>query len=139
MAIQSHSCVTPALGAPVYLEQLSASALVFSPETATAAVRLTSDGDADSQLNLGSWVNQFAWLLVGAGADFECRVSMTSGTSFSGSALDTWLGLGSTRSWSLDRSSTGITEGFATLELRRAGTSFILASDTITLSATVEL
>lgn len=138
MAIQTHSSMIPAFRRPVYLQNSGASALALSPATATAEFRLNTDGNAQSRTNLGSWTTQFAWLIAGSVGDYDCRMTMNSGTNFGGSALSTWLSLSSIRSWSLSRSTNGTTTGTATLEIRHNGSGIVLASSTITLTATRE-
>jgi choline dehydrogenase-like flavoprotein len=132
-----HFSVATAGGLPVYLEDSGASALALSPATATAEFRLNSSGAAEARQNLGSWVEEFAWLLAGAAGDYECRMTMNSGTNFDGSSLGSWLSLSSTRTWSHSRGSVGETTGTGTLEIRRASGS-VLASCTITIIAVVE-
>lgn len=133
-----HFSSTTAGGLPVYLDDSGASALALSPATATAEFRLNTDGNAQSRANLGTWTTQFAWLLAGSIGDYDCRMTMNSGTNFGGSSLSTWLSLSSIRSWSLSRSTNGTTTGTATLEIRRASSGYVLASSTITLTATRE-
>lgn len=137
MSMQHASAAISAAGvAPVQLENTTALAYAVSPATATAEFRLNTSGDAETRLNLGSWSSPFSWLLAGSASDFECRMTMNSGTNFSGSALGTWLSLGTTRTWSHERSGTnGITTGTATLEIRRASTSTVLATATVTIAA----
>lgn len=136
MSIQHFSAAT-AGGLPVYLEDSGASALALSPATATAEFRLNTTGNAEARQNLGVWSILFAWLLAGAAGNYECRMTMQSGTNFSGSALSTWLALNSIRAWSLARSTNGETTGSGLLEIRRASGN-VLAACTITITATRE-
>jgi len=77
-----------------------------------------------------------SWLLAGSAADYECRMTMTSGTNFTGDALSTWLNLGTSRTWALSKSSPeGTNTGTATLEFSPAGSNTPIASATITITA----
>jgi hypothetical protein len=78
------------------------------------------------------------WMLKGAAADYEIRVTATGSALATGSAvLGTWLGLGTTRTWLLDAAAGTTTPIAAELkvEIRLVATGRVLGSATINLSA----
>lgn len=60
-----------------------------------------------------------------------------SGTVPTGSALATWLNLGTTRSWQITRGSVGINTSVNTVQIRLAATGAVMASATVTFTAEV--
>lgn len=122
---------TPA-GGSVAISDQSAIGVALSPATATAGYRLDSDGSA----YLTDWSGTYnaiggEWKLSGAVADYEARATKVSGTTPSGT-LSTWLALSSDRTWSLS-SAAGWYTCVLTVEIRRASTSEVLDTATITL------
>lgn len=110
------------------------------PLTADAIIEFNSSGQLI--VSPGGAVSG-EYLVTGASSDYEVRATMASGTSWSGSALSTWLNLGTTRSWNLSasRTITGLTTvtGTATVEIRRVADSAVVATAAITLTAEVEI
>jgi hypothetical protein len=106
--------------------------------SATAAgYRIDSDGSV-YKIEGASVTNIGTWLLSGAASDYEVRFTNYSGSAPGGSALATWLGCGSDRTWTnTDVVNDGIpVESNNTVEIRRAGgTGVILDSATITISS----
>jgi hypothetical protein len=93
-------------GIPAFL----ASGTTFTPNPAVAALEILSNGNAQiyysdtfSQQNiiesLGSWVRTAS----NSTSLYEVRVTVTSGTLTTGSS-NTWLGLGTTRTWTVETS-----------------------------------
>ena len=74
----------------------------------------------------------------GNGDDFEIRLVVNSGTTPTGSAVNTWLAMTSSRSWIISRSTSGTTSSNCTVEIRPAGGGSVLDSATVTWSVTVE-
>jgi len=76
------------------------------------------------------------------GSDYECKATQVSGDAVSGDTLGTWLSLLGSRSWSLSANApAGTTDsksGVIFVEIRRAGTTQVLASANITIQATAE-
>lgn len=84
----------------------------------------------------GAWLLGRPWTPT-EGALFEVRATDVDGASgVAGSALDTWLGLGTTRSWSVTAAGAGAVQTVnLLLEIRSAVDGIIQASATYTLYA----
>lgn len=113
-----------------------------SLSTAFAQLTVASDGilKSSSSDDLGgtNYANQ--WMSpAGAvpAAGYDCRATVTSGTLSSGTA-GTWLNCSTGRTWRVDRASLGTKACTFTLEIRDATTLAVLATATMTVSATVE-
>lgn len=120
--------------AVVSISDRSVQRIVVDPVDATASYELESDGDIAVNLaDSGDWITPKA----AAGAAYECRATVVSGTFTSGT-FGSWLPLSSTRSWSLLRSTIGTSTASMTLEIRRASDGVVLDSATISFTATVE-
>ncbi|WP_167755567.1 hypothetical protein [Vitreimonas flagellata] len=110
---------------------------VVAPASATAGYELQSTGDiakrdfstGGSYVDIGDWIAPKA----AAGAAYECRVTLNSGTLSSGTT-GVWLALSSTRTWTVSASSTLKTCNF-TVEIRDAASGAVLATATIILTA----
>lgn len=91
--------------------------------------------------NTGGWtaVNGGAgtWRLAGASSDYDVRLNQTGGSGASGSAVNTWLNLGTTRSWSCATTYPpgGVSSSSGTIEIRDASTLTVLASCTYDIFA----
>lgn len=94
----------------------------------------------DSGTIAGQWINMRPTDVATAAA-YDIRVQHTGGTAPTGSALNTWLNLGTTRSWSNFVTFSG---GFAQtsttvlVEIRNATTLAVVDSATITWTATTD-
>ena len=80
------------------------------------------------------------WKLSGAAADYEIRVTETGGSGLTGgSAIGSWLSLGTTREWELTETLSGFsTTTEFTVEIRIAAPpNTVLDSAAITLNAIV--
>jgi hypothetical protein len=88
-------------------------------------------------LNSGSGNYSPEWNPAGfPAASFEGRWTNTSGTPTSGDLTATWLGLGTTRGWTVSRGTVGTTACTGTVEIRDASTLAVLASASITITCT---
>jgi len=99
-----------------------------------AEYHLQSDGlrrirNSSVLTTLGPWINNAA--LVG---QYECRATVTSGSLSSGT-VGAWQSLSTTRSWSRGAAAGTFQTCTFTLEIRKASTSEVLNSATITLTA----
>lgn len=75
---------------------------------------------------------------AGVGAAWEIRATVTDFSNpTSGSALNTWLSLSTTREWVNTRSTTGIAQSELLIEIRRAGATNALASATMNVRAEI--
>lgn len=68
---------------------------------------------------------------------YEARWTPVSGPTPTGSAVNTWLNLGTSRGWEVSRSAVGLTTIVGTVEIRRASDGVVLDSATITLSVEI--
>ena len=79
------------------------------------------------------------WKLTGAASsDYEARVTLTTGTLTSGTT-GSWLGLGTSREWTVERTSVGLKYCSFITEIRLTASPFtVLATVTIDLTAEVD-
>ena len=112
------------------LETTSAYAYYFL--TAGGLVQQSLDGGGINPTTLETWC-----VPTSQAANYEARVTVTSGLLSGGSAAGTWLPLSSTRNWYVEQLAFGVTQCIFTVEIQRTGTSVILASASITLQAEV--
>lgn len=104
--------------------------------TATAQFELNSSGDINMTNGNNSLVDVGDWLLPKLGmSGFDCMLTLNSGTNPSGSAMATWLNLGTTRNWQISQSVLGINSNTCTLQIRNASTLVVLASSSINMIA----
>jgi len=97
-----------------------------------AGYRLDSDGSAYRRLGSTAYTAiSGEWLLTGSNSDYEARATLVSGSTPSTGTLDSWLGLGTDRTWTL--TSTSSAQSVLTIEIRDATTLEVLDSATITL------
>lgn len=71
-------------------------------------------------------------------ANYEVRVTLVSGTAPQTGVLNTWLALSTSREWVLSRATNGSNSCVLRFEIRRIGTTTVLAQADITLIATRE-
>jgi len=104
---------------------------------ASAEYRLNSNGLVQDILNGGPPGTLEQWCTpTSAASDYEARVTITSGTLDSGSAVNTYLPLSTTRTWGVGPTSVpGISQCVFTVEIRRIGTGTVLSSASIDLYA----
>lgn len=81
--------------------------------------------------NIGDWV-----LPNGSAALYEVRATLNSGTLTSGTT-GTWLSLGTTRTWTVERSAVGSSSASLTIEVRLIGGSTVLATGNVNITADV--
>lgn len=124
-------------GVRITLANTSVNPIAVFPATASATYELQLDGDIviyenGSPTDIGDWIIPRS----AAGSDYEVFATLNSGTLDSGTT-GSWLGLGTTRSWGVTRSSLGTKSAQIGLEIRRVGTVNVLGSCTVDLSAEV--
>ncbi|MDZ7355865.1 MAG: hypothetical protein ONB55_22320 [candidate division KSB1 bacterium] len=99
---------------------------------------LNASGAAERQTNTlgvnGISANQWIVPRSAAGANYEARATVTSGTLMSGTT-GTWLALSTSRSWDVQAVAPGSVEATITVEIRFAPTSEVLTSASIYLYA----
>lgn len=85
------------------------------------------------------------WLVRGNVSDFEVRATPTGGTVWSGAAVNSWIACDVGAAWSLTANRSGASPGVtnvsgsALVEIRRKGTTAVLTSANVTISATAEV
>jgi predicted dehydrogenase len=106
-----------------------------SPVNATAQYQLENDGDINATGGTNTVTDRGDWLAPKQNmSQFECRFHVTSGSLTSGT-VDTWLNLGTTRTWTVTRSTDGTSTVVGTLEIGYAGLNTALKSCTVTITA----
>lgn len=117
---------------PVNINNETISDVTSDGTTATASFTFRTDRSVKDH----DGVNVDAtWLQSGySAADYQIRVTKTSGTNPTGDSLGTWLSLSSNRTWSLARSTDGSSSATLTVEIRDAA-----APNTVRDSATYTL
>jgi hypothetical protein len=106
----------------------------ISPDDARAAYTLANTG----QVILGVATFYENWIDPQFGmSDYEARATLTAGALTNGTT-GSWLNLGTTRQWDVERSSLGTNSATLTMEIRPVGGS-VVTSATITLTATVDI
>jgi hypothetical protein len=105
--------------------------------TASAAYQLNSNGTANESINGGAYSLLENWCIPSAQAvNYECYATPVIGTVDGASAATgTWLALSTTRFWRATQSSPGGNLVVINVGIRRVGTTTILASADIELSA----
>jgi len=105
--------------------------------TASAAYQLNSNGTANESINGGAYSLLENWCVPSAQAvNYECYATPVIGTVDGASAATgTWLALSTTRFWRATQSSPGGKIVVINVGIRRVGTTTILASADIELSA----
>lgn len=117
---------------------ININAVSTAPADSLAQVTLFSSGSYDLTAQTGgSGGGSGTWLTgPNAAADYEARFTLLSGTLAGGSsAVGTWLGLGSSRSWAVSITTVGFTEASGELEIRSASTMTVLATASVYLAA----
>ena len=124
-------------GAQITLANAIVYAIAISPSSASASYELQLDGDIVTYEN-GVPTDTGDWIIPrsAAGGDYEVYATLNSGTLDSGTT-GSWLGLGTSRSWGVTRSSLGTDSAQIGLEIRRVGTVNVLGSCTVDLNAEV--
>lgn len=85
--------------------------------------------------SIGNWITPTSL----AGAAYDVRATVVSGTTPTGSATGSWLSLGTSQSWTLGTASVTTVTCQLTIEIRNATSLAVLASGTVNLSATKTL
>lgn len=119
-------------GVRVRISDQTSDHTVASPATATAGYRLMNTGAAQKRVTGSYAAISNEWMVTGAVADYECRATLNSGDTPTGT-LATWLALSTTRTWELSTSS-GLLTCNLTIEIRDAATTTVLDSASVTLT-----
>ncbi len=102
----------------------------------TATYTLEADGDIITATTGGGSVDAGDWIAPkgAAGGNYEVMATVVSGSVSSGTT-GSWLALSSDRTWTRSRATSGSDTVVLTIEIRRTGTTTVLASCTRTLVA----
>lgn len=115
----------------------SESDIVSSPGVAAVSYSFTSSGvETGISGSTTTFTNQAVTPSSHANL-YEVRLVTGSGTTPTGSALDTWLGLTAAPSWGLARSVNGSVSFTGTIEIRLIGGSTTIDSAAVSLYAEV--
>ena len=115
-------------GPAISLEDLTVTRLALAP--ATASYALNSNGQVVYSGRLGTEY----WIVPQSGmSGYEAKASLVSGLLTSGTT-GSWLPLSTTRTWTL-RSDGDIEQAVFDVEIRKIGTSTVLATARITMEA----
>lgn len=131
IATRTTGLLNPAAGALVSITDRTVQKNGNGTGTATATYSLVNDGNVKNHNGTVLEV----WKLSGAVGDYEARAHNQGGDAPSGAALDTWLALSSTRSWSLV---AGVPQNLSCtllVEIRLVSTGVVQDSATINLHA----
>ena len=88
---------------------------------ATASYGIGTDGNESGTASVALSFSG-VWKLSGAVSDYDVQMVLHSGTMSSGSAVNTWLNLGTGRNWSINQASSGTKSVSVTLKIRDAST-----------------
>lgn len=114
----------------ITISDATVSKITVSPTAATATYSLQNDGDIESHAgDIGDWITP-----KDSFSDYECQMAVVSGSLTSGTT-GSYLGLGTTRTWTLTQSVIGTSQFVGTLTIRRASDLTVLDTATITINA----
>lgn len=132
--------ITSGLATPrVLISDANLTDLTTDPTSCSVSYQLTSAGVANAITTssgtgaIENWVTPTG----AAGANYEARVTVNSGTLTSGTT-GTWTALSSTQTWNVTRSTVGTKACNITVEIRLTSSGTVLDSATIDLSANVD-
>lgn len=99
-----------------------------------ASVTFANNGTVSGQQQIVSGPNGWTWLLSGEASAFQIRAQPTSGSVASGSsAVNSWLSLGTTRTWTQRRTHPADDTVVLLIRIRDAASQTVRATCTITL------
>ena len=117
----------------VTLNDAAYSHYAIDPSNASVGVTFSSSGTVIATGSAG-----YTWLNSGTNSDYEIMADNLVGT-FSSGTNNTWLPLSTSRTWTRTRTVPGESEVTARFRIRRASDGIVLATATISLTATVEI
>lgn len=110
-----------------------------TPSTATNGYQLSNNGKVYTQSPGGTYNYIEDWVTPNSlASSYEALVTVTSGTLSSGTS-GSWVALSSTQNWTVTRSTIGTKTCTFTVEIRKVGTTTVLDSATIDITAEVTL
>ena len=123
-------------GPRVQLAGATLSDFSITPTNAEVGYQLSGAGNEQSYEGTGSPYSTIqSWLILGSAGDYDCRLTVNSGTAPAGSGTGSWLNLATARAWTLtDTTVIGpVISNNCTIEIRDATTLDVLASATVTM------
>lgn len=123
---------------PVQLNGGSYSDFSISPGDSFVQIRLNSTGEFEVAQG-GAFITAYNWLLAGSASDYEVRVHNNGPDALNVGTVDTWQGLGTSRTFGNTETGVGTVESELVVSIRRASDSEVLVTATITLTSTVDL
>jgi hypothetical protein len=103
---------------------------------ASAQFRLSNIGDIEETVTNNTIVDVGDWILPKAGfSNYDCMLTLNSGTNPTAGTMATWLNLGTSRTWQLTRGTLGLLSNNCTLQVRNATSLVVLATSTIVMTA----
>lgn len=107
---------------------------VNSGAGATAGYRVNDDGFDYSNVN-GTYTSNQQWVTpTSAGGNYEVNATVSSGITPTGT-IGSWVATSTDPTWTISRATVGVNQSILTIEIRRAGTTTVLDTWTVTLEA----
>lgn len=115
--------------------------IAVDPADASVSMAYASDGSGTITNSFGP--SSFNWFFpnqVGAGNNYWIRLTVNSGATPTGSSTGVWLALTSTRTWTLSRTTVGITSADVTVAFATdaSGTNIVMSFN-VTMQAVVDV
>ena len=111
--------------------------ITAAPNDALARFLLNSNGTYTCIGSIapanGTWLRG-----TGTGADYEARVTVTSG-AFTSGTVGSWVSLGVNQAWEVEETGVGVVTAEGTVEIRDAVSGVIFTSCNLTLTAEASL
>lgn len=111
-----------------------------APGNAQAHYRLGADGlvyltSADALVQVGAGSEWMFPPSTGDASGYEARATLTGGDVLDAGTVGSWVNLGTDQTWTQSMAIVGSESSTVLIEIRRAGSSDVLDSATITLTA----
>jgi hypothetical protein len=104
------------------------------PTDALCQFRLNAAGTIQHHEN-GTLTTINNWLLFGAAADYQCRMTLNSGTNPTSGTMGTWLSCSANQIWELLFTGSGSVTADMTFEIRLASSGTVLDSSNVIIYA----
>lgn len=137
----------PSGGCVIALTSLASFDFVLNSGTALAGVRALRAGDVQELVNGISWTTQNTateWIEAACeestvGDAYEIKLTKSTGTTPTGPSLDVFHTINATQSWTVSRSSVGITSFTGTMEIREIADTANSVSAFVSLTAEFDI
>ena len=121
----------------VHLTGAALSDASVSPTNSEVGYQLSGTGLEQSFEGVGNaYVTIEKWKIRGSESDYDCKLTVNSGTAPTGSGIASWINLGSAQAWTLLDTGPlgGVISNNCTIEISRAtDNTDILATATVTM------